>query len=116
MLFIDIQIRAFNQMGYGPLSNPLQIKTLNSAGTSPTDARHDGQDDMTVLVVAAIAGLLLVVLVLFSLCIWRRFVEWLFVGLVVKDIAVDAGGLGFDSVAGQVDTVSPTVRHRCDVS
>ena len=30
--------------------------------------------------------------------------------------AIGAGGLGFDSRAGQIDTVSPTARHRCDVS
>ena len=29
---------------------------------------------------------------------------------------IGAGGLGFDSRAGQIDTVSPTTRHRCDVS
>ena len=27
-----------------------------------------------------------------------------------------AGGLGFDSRAGQIGTVSPTTRHRCDVA
>ena len=29
---------------------------------------------------------------------------------------IGAGGLGFDSRAGQIGTVSPTARHRCDVS
>ena len=28
---------------------------------------------------------------------------------------IDAGGLEFNSHAGQIRTVSPTVRHRCDV-
>ena len=30
--------------------------------------------------------------------------------------AIGAGGLRFDSRAGQISTVSPTARHRCDVS
>ena len=30
--------------------------------------------------------------------------------------AIGAGGLGFDSRAGQIYTVSPTTRHRCDDS
>ena len=29
--------------------------------------------------------------------------------------AIGAGSLGFDGRAGQIDTVSPTTRHRCDV-
>ena len=29
---------------------------------------------------------------------------------------IGAGGLGFDSQADQIDTKSPTARHRCDVS
>ena len=34
----------------------------------------------------------------------------------VKHIAIGAGGLGFDSRAGQIGTVLPTARHRCDNS
>ena len=30
--------------------------------------------------------------------------------------AINLGGLGFDSRAGQIGTVSPAVRYRCDVS
>ena len=30
--------------------------------------------------------------------------------------AINSGGLGFDSRAGQISSVSPAVRHRCDVS
>ena len=30
--------------------------------------------------------------------------------------AIDAGGLRFTSRVGQIGTVSPTARHRCDVS
>ena len=30
--------------------------------------------------------------------------------------AIGAEGVGFDSRAGQIGTVSPTARHRCDVS
>ena len=33
-----------------------------------------------------------------------------------RRLANGAEGLGFDSRAGQMDTVSPTTRHRCDVS
>ena len=33
-----------------------------------------------------------------------------------KAYAIGAGGLGFDSQAGKIVTVSPTARHRCDVS
>ena len=33
-----------------------------------------------------------------------------------KARAIGAGGLGFESRAGQIGTVSPTARHRCDVS
>ena len=38
------------------------------------------------------------------------------VSSVVTHITISAGGLGFDSLAGQIDTVSPTARYRCDVS
>ena len=38
------------------------------------------------------------------------------VGTVVKDIDIGAEGLTFDSRVGQIDTVSPTARHRCDIS
>ena len=39
------------------------------------------------------------------------------VGVVVKGIAIiGAGGFGFDFWAGEIGTVSPTARHRCDVS
>ena len=38
------------------------------------------------------------------------------VGVVVKDTAIGAGGLGFGSRALKSDTLSPVVRHRCDVS
>ena len=37
------------------------------------------------------------------------------VGVVVKGTANCAGGLGFDSWAGQSDSMSPKTRHRCDV-
>ena len=30
--------------------------------------------------------------------------------------AIGAGGLGFKYRVGQIDTMSPTARHRCDVS
>ena len=33
-----------------------------------------------------------------------------------KYFAAYAGGLGFDSRAGQIGTVSPTTRQRCDVA
>ena len=35
---------------------------------------------------------------------------------VIKDIAIGAGGLRFDSRAIKSDTMSPTAYHRCDVS
>ena len=41
------------------------------------------------------------------------------VGVVVKDIAIGAGGLEFDSWAGQIgchDYNKPAARHRCDIS
>ena len=37
--------------------------------------------------------------------------------MVVEDIAIGAGALGFDSRTGQtLDIVSPTARHHCIVS
>ena len=34
---------------------------------------------------------------------------------MVKDAVNAAGGLGFDSGAGQIDEESQTARHRCDI-
>ena len=40
------------------------------------------------------------------------------VGIVVKDIAIGAGGLGFDSRSDRIGhlLLSPTAHHRCYVS
>ena len=38
------------------------------------------------------------------------------VSSVVTHLAIDAGGLGFDSRVGQIGAVSPTIRHHSDVS
>ena len=38
------------------------------------------------------------------------------VGLAVKNVAIGAESPGFDFRAGQINAVSPTTRHRCDVS
>ena len=38
------------------------------------------------------------------------------VNLVASARIIRAGGLGFDSRAGQIGTVSPPARPRCDVS
>ena len=38
------------------------------------------------------------------------------VNSVVKNMAISEGGLGFDSRASQIGTVSPTAHHWCDVS
>ena len=48
----------------------------------------------------------------FCASLFRKTGRW----LSCKALAIGAGGLGFDYRAGQIDTVSPTTRHRCDVS
>ena len=35
--------------------------------------------------------------------------------VTISEQAIGAEGLGFDSRASQIGTVSPTARHRCDV-
>ena len=40
---------------------------------------------------------------------------WLLAQLLSAQV-IGAEGLGFDSQDGQIGTVSPTTRHRCDIS
>ena len=55
----------------------------------------------------------------FKTCHSCLFINWLInwlVNIVVNDIAIGAGGLGSIPGTMKSDTVSPTARHRCDVS
>ena len=47
---------------------------------------------------------------------WTLILSCILIGVVLKDIATGAAGFGFDYRTGQSGTVSPTARHRCNVS
>ena len=48
---------------------------------------------------------------------WVRFLSgYRLLAQLLSAQAVGAGGLGFDCRAGEIGIMSPTARHRCDVS